>query len=136
MFLIQALNRLAASTALQISQSEALRSSQLSSVAVKTKTKLGSTKATDSLINFQGETSPSGSVSIPSAIESPINLPLGQHVKKVFTCWLIVFGLVGAQMGWVLRPFIGSPDMPFQFFRARESNFFDAVLRMLWNLFA
>jgi hypothetical protein len=22
-------------------------------------------------------------------------------------CWVVVFGLVGAQMGWVLRPFIG-----------------------------
>ena len=27
---------------------------------------------------------------------------------------MVVFGLVGAQMGWVLRPFIGNPNQPFQ----------------------
>jgi hypothetical protein len=27
-------------------------------------------------------------------------------------------------MSWVLRPFIGNPDLPFTWFRARESNFF------------
>jgi len=77
MFLVQALNRLAASTAQQISQT-----------------------------------------------------------KKVFACWVMVFGLVGAQMGWVLRPFIGSPELPFQFFRARESNFFEAVVGAFWNMFS
>ena len=51
----------------------------------------------------------------------------GRHVPFVFSCWMIVFGLVGAQMSWVLRPFIGTPDMPFEWFRARESNFFEAV---------
>jgi hypothetical protein len=51
----------------------------------------------------------------------------GRHVPFVFTCWMIVFGLVGAQMGWVLRPFIGTPDLPFEWFRPRESNFFEAV---------
>ncbi len=39
---------------------------------------------------------------------------LSRHVKTVFSCWVVVFGLVGAQMGWVLRPFIGSPSLPFQ----------------------
>jgi len=62
------------------------------------------------------------------------NVVLGQHIWKVFWCWLVVFSLVGAQMGWVLRPFIGSPDMPFTWFRARESNFFEAVLNVIQNL--
>lgn len=31
--------------------------------------------------------------------------------------WLIIYAFVGIQMGWVLRPFIGSPDVPTQFFR-------------------
>jgi len=59
---------------------------------------------------------------------------LGRHVRKVFTCWIVVFGLVGAQMGWVLRPFIGSPNQPFQWFRARHSNFFEAVINTLFDL--
>ena len=57
------------------------------------------------------------------------NRVLGKHVKRVFQIWVIVFGLVGAQMGWVLRPFIGSPDLGFVWFRGRESNFFQAVFR-------
>ena len=58
---------------------------------------------------------------------------LGHHVRKVFACWIIVFGLVGAQMGWVLRPFIGSPNEPFQWLRVRDSNFFEAVWRTFQN---
>ena len=48
---------------------------------------------------------------------------------------MLVFGLVGAQMSWVLRPFIGAPGMPFEWLRPRESNFFEAVyyaIRSLW----
>jgi hypothetical protein len=59
---------------------------------------------------------------------------ISEQVKFVFRIWMIVFGLVGAQMGWVLRPFIGNPNLPFTWFRARESNFFMAVLQALENL--
>jgi hypothetical protein len=61
---------------------------------------------------------------------------LGRHVKRVFQIWVIVFGLVGAQMGWVLRPFIGNPDVGFVWFRGRESNFFQAVYRTFLSLFS
>ena len=60
---------------------------------------------------------------------------LNAHVKAVFRCWVIVFGLVGAQMGWVLRPFVGNPNQPFEWFRPRESNFLQAVLQTIWSLF-
>ena len=56
--------------------------------------------------------------------------------KGVFRIWTIVFALVGAQMSWVLRPLIGSPMLPFEWFRERESNFFIAVARSLMNLFS
>ena len=56
-------------------------------------------------------------------------------VGAVFYIWLLVFGLVGAQMGWVLRPFVGSPLMPFTWFRPREASFFEAVLKSLRQLF-
>lgn len=61
---------------------------------------------------------------------------VGRHVRSVFACWIFVFGLVGAQMGWVLRPFIGAPNTPFQWFRARQSSFFESVFNTLQNLFA
>lgn len=49
--------------------------------------------------------------------------------KSVVRIWAVVFALVGAQMSWVLRPFIGNPHLPFEWFRERESNFFLAVIR-------
>ncbi len=52
----------------------------------------------------------------------------------IFRIWVIIYGLVGAQMGWLLRPFIGSPDLPFSWFRAREGNFFLSIVTHLSNL--
>jgi hypothetical protein len=81
-----------------------------------------------------GET---GEAQEPAGPLDPLeNRVLSGHVKRVFQLWVIVFGLVGAQMGWVLRPFIGKPDLPFIWFRGRESNFFQAVLRTLASLFS
>ena len=61
---------------------------------------------------------------------------LGRHVKTVFRIWVVLFGLVGAQMGWVLRPFVGNPKVPFTWFRDRQSNFFHAVFEAFSNLFS
>ena len=63
------------------------------------------------------------------------NNVLGPHTRTVFRIWVLVFGLVGAQMGWILRPFIGDPNLPFQWFRQRQSNFFEAVIIAFANLF-
>jgi hypothetical protein len=57
-----------------------------------------------------------------------------RRAQRVFNIWTIVFALVGAQMSWVLRPFIGSPGMPFHWFRHQEGNFFIAVFRALGHL--
>jgi hypothetical protein len=54
--------------------------------------------------------------------------------KSVCRVWTIVFALVGAQMSWVLRPLIGCPNLPFELFRERESNFFAAVFQALIKL--
>ncbi|QDS97011.1 hypothetical protein [Adhaeretor mobilis] len=70
-----------------------------------------------------------------SALDMPQGQVLGGSTKVVFRCWIILFSLVGAQMGWVLRPFVGSPNMPFTFFRERDSNFFAAVVGALQQLF-
>jgi hypothetical protein len=70
----------------------------------------------------------------PNAIELPAGHSLAGHTRLVFKCWIVLFALVGAQMGWVLRPFVGSPALEFSWFRERQSNFFLAVLKMLGNL--
>jgi hypothetical protein len=53
----------------------------------------------------------------------------------VFNAWTLIYAVVGAQMGWILRPFIGAPSQPFQWFRARESNFFIVVWESFLRLF-
>ena len=72
---------------------------------------------------------------IASALDMPTGQTLGRHTRAVFGCWMVVFALVGAQMGWVLRPFIGDPNLRFEWFRERRSNFFEAVFNALGALF-
>ncbi|MEQ1935055.1 MAG: hypothetical protein ABL962_14445 [Fimbriimonadaceae bacterium] len=55
--------------------------------------------------------------------------------RSVFRIWAIVFALVGAQMSWVLRPFVGSPHLEFAWFRAKEDNFFIAIFEVLKSVF-
>ena len=71
----------------------------------------------------------------PGVLNMPEGETLARHTRLVFACWVIVFAVVGAQMGWVLRPFIGSPTQHFEWFRARESNFFEAVAHAMNALF-
>ena len=77
-----------------------------------------------------------GGLQPPGALDRMEGQVMGRHVKTVFRCWVFLFGLVGAQMGWVLRPFIGSPDLPFVWLRGRDSNFFQGVMQALASLFS
>jgi hypothetical protein len=70
----------------------------------------------------------------PGALERPAGQVVASQVRTVFRIWVVVFALVGAQMGWVLRPFIGSPHVAFAWFRPRESNFFEGVFNALRHL--
>lgn len=54
--------------------------------------------------------------------------------ERSLLAYFLLFSCVGGQLAWVLRPFIGSPTMPFQIFRAPDpemGNFFVMLLRML-----
>jgi hypothetical protein len=55
--------------------------------------------------------------------------------RRVFSVWIVTYGLVGAQMAWILRPFIGTPTQEFTFFRPRDANFFVGLLDALRALF-
>jgi hypothetical protein len=65
------------------------------------------------------------------ALDRMHNQAIGANVATIFRIWIVVFGLVGAQMGWVLRPFIGAPNVAFSLFRERDSNFFEAVFHAI-----
>jgi hypothetical protein len=46
--------------------------------------------------------------------------------------WIVIYVFVGIQMGWVLRPFIGDPKAPVQFFREGSwSNAYEFVVPMI-----
>lgn len=54
---------------------------------------------------------------------------------RLLMFWLVLYGLVGSQLGWTLRPFFGSPGESFQLFRNIEGNFYEQVIRsILWLL--
>jgi hypothetical protein len=53
--------------------------------------------------------------------------------KALLWAWAVVFALVGTQLAWALRPFFGSPRLPFQLFRAVGGNFFVDVARSLFS---
>lgn len=92
-----------------------------------------------------GEGSADSSAAPPPAVPPPYPTPgalervrrdiLDPRVRTIFRIWVIVFGLVGAQMSWVLRPFIGDPSKPFTLFRERESHFFQGLFDALRRLF-
>lgn len=54
--------------------------------------------------------------------------------QRLLQFWLLLYALVGSQLGWTLRPFFGAPGETFQLFRAIESNFYSQVFRSLFTL--
>jgi hypothetical protein len=51
--------------------------------------------------------------------------------RRVAFVWLLTYAVVGAQMGWILRPFIGKPGLPFEWLRGTESDIFHGLLEAL-----
>ena len=51
--------------------------------------------------------------------------------RKILFAWLAGNLLLGSQLAWVFRPFIGSPGLPVEFIRedALRGSFFEAVFR-------
>src|SRR5205814_2992282 len=56
--------------------------------------------------------------------------------RMLFRVWLILYAFVGIQMGWVLRPFVGDPSKPVQFFRPGAwGNAYEELVRIVMRLF-
>lgn len=57
------------------------------------------------------------------------------HHRIMMWIWLVIYAFVGIQMAWVLRPFIGDPDVPTTFFRTEAwGNAYVEVARTLLRL--
>jgi hypothetical protein len=54
--------------------------------------------------------------------------------RRLLYVWLVIFAFVGIQMGWVLRPFVGQPNKPVQFFRhGAWGNAYVEVAQIVWR---
>jgi hypothetical protein len=52
--------------------------------------------------------------------------------RVTLVAWLVLYAFVGMQMGWMLRPFIGSPNMPTTFFRQEPfTNAYVVILGLI-----
>lgn len=55
---------------------------------------------------------------------------------RILQVWILVYGFVGTQMAWSLRPFIGNPGQSFEVLRSDQgSNFYQAVAVAVGGLF-
>jgi hypothetical protein len=73
----------------------------------------------------------------------PARISLGHWLRFFFTggarslvlvSWMGIFGAVGMQMGWTLRPFFGAPGTTFVLMRPVEGNFYQGFLNVVERL--
>jgi hypothetical protein len=52
--------------------------------------------------------------------------------RLMMWCWLAIYAFVGIQMGWMMRPFVGSPGDPVVFMRHEpDDNAYVVVVRLI-----
>ncbi|MFC7527484.1 hypothetical protein [Actinoplanes sp. GCM10030250] len=80
-------------------------------------------------------TAPIKPLSQIGARPGPPPRPEGSASMTLLYIWILLFGFVGTQLAWTLRPFFGSPDKPFELFRSIGGTFyadvFDTIGRLL-----
>lgn len=55
--------------------------------------------------------------------------------RTLLRLWLVIYCFVGIQMGWLLRPFIGSPEQPTTFLRADTwGNAYVFIAQRIWQI--
>jgi hypothetical protein len=74
----------------------------------------------------------------PETVEPLLTTPAPQPQPvsmNLLLIWVLLYGFVGTQLAWTLRPFHGDPSMPFILFRPVESNFYIGVVQTIARLF-
>jgi hypothetical protein len=83
---------------------------------------------------------PAPAVPVPGFAQRPPHRPhqpVGQPTPPSMTLlyiWILLFGFVGTQLAWTLRPFFGSPDKPFSLYRDIDGNFYAEIFRTIADL--
>jgi hypothetical protein len=67
---------------------------------------------------------------------APAQLPPGQRPASMtlLYIWILLFGFVGTQLGWTLRPFFGDPGQHFQLFRNLDGTFYGDIISTIGHL--
>lgn len=97
------------------------------------------------LVGGGSEQTPPAAMTQASVLVQPPQPPNGVHPHmrqpekpasaSLLYVWILLFGFVGTQLGWTLRPFFGSPEEPFELFRAIDGNFYVDIVHTILNLF-
>jgi hypothetical protein len=83
-------------------------------------------------VALSGQPAPTAATAGP-----PAGLP-ARHPSSMtlLYIWIALFGFVGTQLAWTLRPFFGSPKTPFAFFRPIDGTFYGDVFSTIGRLFS
>ena len=76
-------------------------------------------------------------VPVPDTAEVTAPQPVaGQRPASMLLLyiWILLFGFVGTQLAWTLRPFFGNPGQPFELFRDIDGTFYSNILSTLGSL--
>jgi hypothetical protein len=60
----------------------------------------------------------------------PVRQPAPPSMTLLYV-WILLFGFVGTQLAWTLRPFFGSPGMKFSLYRDIDGNFYAEIFRTI-----
>jgi hypothetical protein len=68
---------------------------------------------------------------VPRPASTPGQRPTSMTLLYI---WILLFGFVGTQLGWTLRPFFGSPGENFQVFRNLDGTFYGDIFSTIGRL--
>ncbi|GAA5181733.1 hypothetical protein GCM10023322_17090 [Rugosimonospora acidiphila] len=71
----------------------------------------------------------------PQHRQPPANPQPQQASMGLLYIWILLFGFVGTQLGWTLRPFFGDPGQPFSLFRHLNGTFYADIVHTIGQLF-
>jgi hypothetical protein len=63
----------------------------------------------------------------------PVPSPTPPSMTLLYV-WILLFGFVGTQLAWTLRPFFGDPGHPFALFRHIDGTFYADILQTISRL--
>jgi hypothetical protein len=74
------------------------------------------------------------SAGYPAARRPAYPQPQRSPSMALLYIWILLFGFVGTQLAWTLRPFFGMPNEPFALFRSIDGNFYAAIFKIIGGL--